>query len=75
VFTLGGLRARATGEVLDEEGNAIAGLFSAGRNSCGLPRSGAGYSSGMSIGDATFFGRLAGRSAAQSPVRTMPAPV
>jgi len=73
VFTLGGLRARATGEVLDEEGNAIAGLFSAGRNSCGLPRSGAGYSSGMSIGDATFFGRLAGQSAAQSPVRTMPA--
>ncbi len=71
VFTLGGLRARATGEVLDEEGSAVPGLFSAGRNSCGLPRSGAGYSSGMSIGDATFFGRLAGRTAAGSPLRSM----
>jgi succinate dehydrogenase/fumarate reductase flavoprotein subunit len=72
VFTLGGLRARATGEVLTEDGQAVPGLFTAGRNSCGLPRSGAGYSSGMSIGDATFFGRLAGASAAKSPVRTMP---
>jgi 3-oxo-5alpha-steroid 4-dehydrogenase len=72
VFTLGGLRAHATGEVLDEEGSPVPGLFSAGRNSCGLPRSGAGYSSGMSIGDATFFGRLAGHSAALSPVRTIP---
>jgi len=47
----------------------VPGLFTAGRNCCGLPRSGATYSSGMSIGDATFFGRLAGRSAATAPAR------
>lgn len=69
VFTLGGLRASASGEVLDEDGLPVPGLYSAGRNSCGLPRSGAWYSSGMSIGDATFFGRLAGRSAAAATAR------
>ena len=69
VFTLGGLHARPTGEVLTEDNEAIPGLFTAGRNCCGLPRSGATYSSGMSIGDATFFGRLAGRSAANAPAR------
>ena len=42
----------------------IPGLYAAGRNTAGLPRCAEGYSSGMSIGDATFFGRLAGGSAA-----------
>ena len=69
VFTLGGLHARPTGEALTEDNEPIPGLFTAGRNCCGLPRSGATYSSGMSIGDATFFGRLAGRSAAHAPAR------
>jgi succinate dehydrogenase/fumarate reductase flavoprotein subunit len=69
VFTLGGLHARPTGEVLTEDNIEVPGLFTAGRNCCGLPRSGATYSSGMSIGDATFFGRLAGRSAAASVAR------
>jgi 3-oxo-5alpha-steroid 4-dehydrogenase len=64
VFTLGGLHALPSGEVLTEDNTIVRGLYTAGRNCCGLPRSGAGYSSGMSIGDATFFGRLAGRSAA-----------
>ena len=36
----------------------------AGRNTAGLPRCAEGYSSGMSIGDATFFGHLAGVSGA-----------
>jgi len=69
VFTLGGLRALPTGEVLTEDGEAVPGLYAAGRNTAGLPRSGSGYSSGMSIGDATFFGRLAARSAAASSPR------
>ena len=69
VFTLGGLHALPTGEVLTEDNIVVPGLFTAGRNCCGLPRSGATYSSGMSIGDATFFGRLAGRSAASAPAR------
>jgi succinate dehydrogenase/fumarate reductase flavoprotein subunit len=64
VFTLGGLSARATGEVLDCDGEPIAGLYAAGRCSAGLPRVGRSYASGLSIGDASFFGRLAGRRAA-----------
>jgi succinate dehydrogenase/fumarate reductase flavoprotein subunit len=66
-FTLGGLRVRPTGEVLRPSGEAIPGLYAAGRNCCGLPRWGEGYSSGMSLGDCTFFGRLAGRAAAAAP--------
>jgi succinate dehydrogenase/fumarate reductase flavoprotein subunit len=63
-FTLGGLSVRPTGEVLTPAGEPIPGLYAAGRNCCGLPRWGEGYSSGMSLGDCTFFGRLAGRTAA-----------
>jgi succinate dehydrogenase/fumarate reductase flavoprotein subunit len=65
-FTLGGLDTLPTGEVLDAAREPIPGLFAAGRTACGLPRWGAGYSSGMSLADATFFGRLAGRTAAQA---------
>lgn len=63
-MTFGGLDTLPTGEVLTIQGKAIPGLFAAGRNSAGLPSCAEGYSSGMSIGDATFFGRLAGLSAA-----------
>jgi predicted oxidoreductase len=65
VFTLGGLDTRATGEVLDARGCVVEGLYAAGRNSAGLPREGRTYASGMSIGGASFFGRLAGRQAAR----------
>ncbi|WP_374482387.1 FAD-dependent oxidoreductase [Zoogloea sp.] len=64
-FTLGGLHTLPGGEVLDADGRPIAGLFAAGRTACGLPRWGEGYSSGLSLGDSTFFGRQAGGSAAQ----------
>jgi succinate dehydrogenase/fumarate reductase flavoprotein subunit len=67
-FTLGGLDTRPSGEVLREDGSVIPGLFAAGRTTAGLPRSGAGYSSGLSIADGTFFGRLAGRQAALARV-------
>jgi len=50
--------------VLTADRRLIAGLYAAGRSACGLPRWGAGYSSGMSLADATFFGRQAGLSAA-----------
>ncbi len=63
-FTLGGLDTLPTGEVLDAERKPIAGLYAAGRTACGLPRWGEGYSSGMSLADATFFGREAGKRAA-----------
>ena len=69
VMTFGGLDTLPTGEVLNAEGNTISGLYAAGRNSAGLPRCASGYASGMSIGDATFFGRQAGRSAAHNETR------
>ena len=62
VFTLGGLHTRPTGEVLTPDGDPIPGLYAAGRTTSGLAAQ--GYSSGLSIADATFFGRKAGRNAA-----------
>ncbi len=64
MFTLGGLETRPSGEVLNSAGEPIPGLYAAGRTSAGLPRTAKGYASGMSVGDATFFGRRAGKSAA-----------
>ena len=61
-FTLGGLRTDPDGRVLDPIGAPISGLFAAGRASSGLAVG--GYSSGLSLGDGTFFGRRAGRFAA-----------
>ncbi len=65
-FTLGGLDTLPTGEVVSEDGAVIPGLYAAGRAACGLPRWGPGYSSGMSLADATFFGRQAGLQAARA---------
>lgn len=65
-FTLGGLSTLPTGQVLTPDGNVIEGLYAAGRTACGIPRWGDGYSSGMSLGDSSFFGRQAGRHAANT---------
>ncbi|MAG32430.1 MAG: flavoprotein [Deltaproteobacteria bacterium] len=62
VFTLGGLATDIDGQVLDPEGRVIPGLYGAGRSTSGLAVG--GYSSGLSLGDGTFFGRRAGRTAA-----------
>lgn len=69
-MTFGGLDTLPSGEVLTGDQQIIPGLYAAGRNSAGLPRCAEGYSSGMSIGDATFFGRLAGASAAARELST-----
>ena len=61
-FTLGGLDTRLDGAVLDIDGAPIAGLFAAGRTTSGVAAQ--GYCSGLSLGDSTLFGRLAGLSAA-----------
>ncbi len=61
-FTLGGLHTRCDGAVLDLDGRPIAGLYAAGRTTSGVAAQ--GYCSGLSLGDSTFFGRLAGLSAA-----------
>jgi 3-oxo-5alpha-steroid 4-dehydrogenase len=63
-FTLGGLSVTAQGEVLDPDGTPVPGLYAAGRCTAGLPREGRTYASGLSLGDASFFGRLAGKQAA-----------
>jgi succinate dehydrogenase/fumarate reductase flavoprotein subunit len=62
VFTLGGLHTDVDGHVLSPDGAPVAGLWAAGRTTSGLAAQ--GYSSGLSITDATFFGRRAGRAAA-----------
>jgi len=67
-FTLGGLDTLPTGEVLTMEREVIPGLYAAGRTSCGLPRTAAGYGSGMSVGDATYFGRVTGQQVAARKV-------
>ena len=61
-FTLGGLATTADGAVLDDDGVPIPGLFAAGRTTAGI--AGAGYVSGISLADGTYFGRRAGRCAA-----------
>jgi succinate dehydrogenase/fumarate reductase flavoprotein subunit len=61
-FTLGGLHTGVDGRVLDVQGTPIAGLYAAGRASSGLAVY--GYCSGISLGDGSFFGRLAGQTAA-----------
>jgi succinate dehydrogenase/fumarate reductase flavoprotein subunit len=65
-FTLGGLDTRPSGEVLRATGEVVPGLYAAGRTSAGLTRAGRFYASGMSVGGGSFFGRLAGRSAARA---------
>lgn len=63
-FTLGGLKTLPSGEVQREDDSVIRGLYAAGRASSGIATRGRGYASGLSVGDATFFGRQAGVSAA-----------
>ncbi len=62
VFTLGGLWIDADGRVQTPGGEAIPGLYAAGRATSGIAKQ--GYSSGLSLGDGSFFGRRAGRHAA-----------
>jgi 3-oxo-5alpha-steroid 4-dehydrogenase len=62
-FTLGGLRTDRDGAALDGAGRPISGLYAAGRTAASLAAH--HYASGISLGDGSFFGRRAGRHAAQ----------
>ena len=60
VITLGGLKvSEETGQVINEQGAAIKGLYSAGRNAVGVASN--LYVSGLSIADCVFSGRRAGQ--------------
>jgi len=63
MLTLGGIRVdEGTGAVVDESGEPIPGLFSAGRTATGICSN--SYVSGLSLSDCVFAGRRAGKHAA-----------
>lgn len=62
-FTLGGLATDTRARVLTPDGEPVPGLYAAGRTAASI--SSPGYSSGTSIGEATLYGRIAGRNAAR----------
>ena len=62
-YTMGGIDTDVDGAT------PMPGLYAAGRTACGVVRRAEGYSSGMSVGDATFSGRMAGKQVATAPRR------
>lgn len=61
-ITLGGLRSDIDCNVINQWGETIPGLYSAGRTSPGISQE--SYVSGSALGDCTFWGRIAGKAAA-----------
>ena len=66
-FTLGGLRTTVDGQVRRHDGSVIPGLYAAGACASNIAQDGKGYGSGTQLGEGSFFGRRAGRHAAQRP--------
>jgi succinate dehydrogenase/fumarate reductase flavoprotein subunit len=64
-FTLGGLRTAVDAQVLRPGGSVIPGLYAAGACASTIAPDGKGYGSGTQLGEGSFFGRRAGRHAAQ----------
>lgn len=64
-FTMGGLKVSVDGEVLREDGSAVAGLYAAGACASNIAQDGKGYASGTQLGEGSFFGRRAGAHAAR----------
>jgi succinate dehydrogenase/fumarate reductase flavoprotein subunit len=67
-FTCGGLRVDHDGRVLSQDGTAVDGVYAAGACASNIAVDGRGYASGTQLGEASFFGRRAGRHAAQKDV-------
>lgn len=64
-LTLGGLKVdEDNGAVLDTQGQAIPGLYAAGRTAIGIPSH--LYISGLSLADCVFSGRRAGEAVARA---------
>ena len=64
-FTLGGLRTTVDAQVQRPDGSVIPGLYAAGACASNIAQDGKGYGSGTQLGEGSFFGRRAGRHAAQ----------
>ncbi|GAC67047.1 FAD-binding protein [Gordonia soli] len=64
-FTIGGMATSVDGQVLDESGAPIDGLYAAGACAANLAQDGKGYASGTQLGEGSYFGRRAGRHAAR----------
>jgi succinate dehydrogenase/fumarate reductase flavoprotein subunit len=63
-FALGGLKCDIDGRLLRADDSVIGGLYAVGACADNIAQDGTGYSSGTCIGESTYFGRRAGRSAA-----------
>lgn len=63
-FTLGGLRTSVDGEVLADGDVPVPGVYAVGAGAVNIALDGAGYASGTQLGEASYFGRRAGRHAA-----------
>ncbi|MGH3434766.1 MAG: FAD-binding protein [Thermocrispum sp.] len=64
-FTLGGLRTSVDGEVLDDGGSPVAGLYAAGACASNIAQDSSGYASGTQLGEGSYFGRRVGEHAAR----------
>ncbi|PZR50084.1 MAG: FAD-dependent oxidoreductase, partial [Stutzerimonas stutzeri] len=67
-FTLGGLTVSIDGEVQGQDGRVVPGLYAAGACASNIAQDSNGYASGTCLGEASFFGRRAGRHAATGEV-------
>ena len=67
-FTCGGLRVDHDGRMLRDDGTAIDGVYAVGACASNIAVDGRGYASGTQLGEASFFGRRAGRHAAEQHV-------
>lgn len=63
-FSMGGVRVDVDGRLLREDNSVIQGGYAAGACASNIALDGKGYSSGTQMGEASFFGRRAGRHAA-----------
>jgi succinate dehydrogenase/fumarate reductase flavoprotein subunit len=63
-FTCGGLLVDHDGRVLREDQSVVEGVYAAGACASNIAVDGRGYASGTQLGEASFFGRRAGRHAA-----------
>jgi len=64
-FTMGGMRVSIDGEVRREDGSVVPGLYAAGACAVNIAQDGKGYASGTQLSEGSYFGRRAGRHAAE----------